>query len=135
MFVKRIVVATVTAIGATTAVVAAHAGTSTVVQPVAASVPAFDHIVLVMFENKKYSTINGSSSASYFNQLAAKSAKFTKSFAITHPSQPNYVALFSGSTQGIKDDDCVDLGAKANLATQLTGTGKSFTGYSEGMPS
>jgi hypothetical protein len=136
MFVKRIAVATMAAAGIAATVVGSPTDTFTAVKPVAASVPAFDHIVLVMFENKKYSSINGSSSASYFNQLAAQSAKFTKSFGITHPSQPNYVALFSGATQGIDDDACpMNLGAKENLATQLAGAGKKFAGYSEAMPS
>ena len=137
MFWKRIAVATLAAAGVATGVVTAHTDTSTAAtRPTAAAVPAFDHIVLVMFENKKYSSINGSSSASYFNQLGSQSAKFTKSFAITHPSQPNYIALFSGATHGVTGDDCpADLGAKENLATQLAGAGKKFTGYSEAMPS
>ncbi|MET9002657.1 alkaline phosphatase family protein [Amycolatopsis sp. Hca4] len=119
------------------AVTAATAGAEpAAVRPTAAAVPAFDHIVLVMFENKKYSSINGSSSAPYFNTLASQSAKFTSSFAITHPSQPNYVALFSGATQGVTDDTCpANLGAKANLGRQLIDAGKTFKGYSEAMPS
>ncbi|MGV9366999.1 alkaline phosphatase family protein [Amycolatopsis sp. NPDC003731] len=120
------------------AVTAAVTGTGepAAVRPTAAAVPAFDHIVLVMFENKKYSSINGSSSAPYFNTLASQSAKFTNSFAITHPSQPNYVALFSGATQGVTDDSCpANLGAKANLGRQLIDAGKTFKGYSEAMPS
>jgi hypothetical protein len=133
MFRTRIAVTIAAATLATVGVVTAD--TTAQVQPVAATVPQFDHIVLVMFENKKYSSINGSSSAPYFNSLAAQGAKFTQSFAITHPSQPNYVALFSGSPQGITDDSCKDLGTKANLASQLAGAGKSFKGYSEAMPS
>jgi len=132
------------AVFAAAALVTAGAITTTVVtrtaepavQPAAATVPAFDHIVLVMFENKKYSSINGSSSAPYFNTLASQSAKFTSSYAITHPSQPNYVALFSGATQGVTDDSCpANLGAKANLGQQLIAAGKTFKGYSEAMPS
>jgi acid phosphatase len=128
--------ATLVTAGVVTAVVVTGTDEPTAVQPTASTVPAFDHIVLVMFENKKYSSINGSSSAPYFNTLASQSAKFTNSFAITHPSQPNYVALFSGATQGVTDDTCpANLGAKANLGQQLIGAGKTFKGYSEAMPS
>jgi hypothetical protein len=141
MFRTRIAVAvaaaTLATAGLVTAVSVSHdvaAGPG--VQRVAAAVPQFDHIVLVMFENKKYSSINGSSSAPYFNSLAVQGAKFTQSFAITHPSQPNYVALFSGSPQGITSDACpANLGAKDNLGAQLIGAGKTFKGYSEAMPS
>ncbi|KDN24196.1 alkaline phosphatase family protein [Amycolatopsis rifamycinica] len=137
---KRIFAAFAAAALVTAGVVTAAVVTGTdepaAVRPTAAAVPAFDHIVLVMFENKKYSSINGSSSAPYFNSLASQSAKFTNSFAITHPSQPNYVALFSGATQGVTDDSCpANLGAKANLGRQLIDAGKTFKGYSEAMPS
>jgi hypothetical protein len=102
----------------------------------AASVPQPDHIVLVMFENKKYSQINNVSTAAYFNSLAAQGAKFSKSFAITHPSQPNYIALFSGSTQGVTNDDCPkNFTGKENLGHQLAAAGFTFKGYSESMPS
>lgn len=103
---------------------------------VAAGVSRPDHVVLVMFENKKYSSINGSSSAPYFNSLAGQGAKFTNSFAITHPSEPNYIALLSGSTQGVTDDSCpVSFTNKENLAHQLIAAGFTFKGYSEAMPS
>jgi acid phosphatase len=136
---KRIMVAlaaaTLATAGAVTAVAVSNIPAAAV-QPAASVVPPFDHIVLVMFENKKYSSINGSSSAPYFNSLASQGAKFTSSFAITHPSQPNYVALFSGSPQGITDDSCpINLGNNINLGSQLTGAGKTFKGYSEAMPS
>jgi len=104
--------------------------------PVAASVPAYDHIVMVMFENHQYSQINGSSSAPYFNSLASQGAKFTQSFGVTHPSQPNYLAMFSGSTQGNTNDNCpLSWGNNNNFAAQLIAAGKTFKQYSEAMPS
>jgi acid phosphatase len=99
----------------------------------AASVPRFDHIVLVMFENKASSQITASS-APYFTSLAAQGAKFTQSYAITHPSQPNYIALFSGGTQGVTSDSCPKNFSVNNLGAQLIGAGLSFKGYSESMP-
>jgi acid phosphatase len=99
-------------------------------------VPRPDHTVIVIFENHSYSQINGSSSAPYFNSLAAQGAKFTNSHATTHPSEPNYLALFSGSTQGVTNDACpVNFTGKANLGSQLIAAGLTFTGYSESMPS
>lgn len=100
----------------------------------ATSVPGFDHIVLVMFENKAASQIT-SSSAPYFASLAAQGASFSQSYAITHPSQPNYIALFSGSAQGVTNDDCPKTFSGNNLGEQLIAAGLSFTGYSESMPS
>ena len=74
--------------------------------PVANGVPRPDHVVIVIEENHSYSEIIGSSAAPYINSLAAQGALFTQSYAITHPSQPNYLDLFSGSNQGVTDDSC-----------------------------
>ncbi|HJQ47212.1 MAG TPA: alkaline phosphatase family protein [Amycolatopsis sp.] len=100
----------------------------------AAAVPTYDHIVLVMFENHAYSQIT-SSSAPYFTSLAGQGAKFTQSYGVTHPSEPNYLAIFSGSTQGITDDSCPHTFTGNNLGNQLITAGKSFKSYSESMPS
>jgi phosphatidylinositol-3-phosphatase len=95
-----------------------------------------DHVVVVVFENKSASQIDGSPAAPYFNSLMAESAILTNYRAVTHPSQPNYLALFSGSTQDVTDDRCpLNLGARPNLARQLIDSGHTFVGYSEGLPS
>jgi len=100
----------------------------------AGSVPRPDHVVIVIEENHGYGEIIGSASAPYINSLAQQGALFTHSFAITHPSEPNYLALFSGSTQGLTDDSCPNTFAAANLASQLLAAGFSFAGYSESLP-
>ncbi|GAA3297738.1 acid phosphatase [Dactylosporangium vinaceum] len=129
MSIRRVVLAL-----ATTALVATGLTAAAPFAEAATSVPRFDHIVLVMFENRAYSQINGVSSAPYLNSLATQGAKFTKSYAITHPSQPNYIALFSGSTQGVTSDDCPKNFTGTNLHSQLAGAGLTFKGYSESMP-
>jgi acid phosphatase len=100
-----------------------------------ATLPVPAHVVVVMEENHSYSEIIGSSDAPYINSLAAEGASFTNIHAITHPSQPNYLALFSGSTQGVTDDSCPHSFSVANLASELIAAKKTFTGYSEGLPS
>src|SRR5205823_11590753 len=71
----------------------------------AASPPAtYDHVVWVVMENKGYSSIIGSSSAPYVNRLARQCGSASRFFAEAHPSLPNYIAMTSGSTQGITDD-------------------------------
>jgi hypothetical protein len=97
-------------------------------------VPRPDHVVIVIFENHQQPQVIGSSSAPYINSLAQTGANFTQSFGVTHPSQPNYLALFSGSTQGISNDSCPHTFANANLGKQVLDAGLSFAGYSEGLP-
>lgn len=101
----------------------------------AVGVPRPDHVVVVVMENRSYSAIIGSPSAPYINSLKAGGASFTRSFAVAHPSEPNYLALFSGSTQGLTDDSCPHTYSGENLGHQLTSAGVTFKGYSESMPS
>src|SRR5437762_124224 len=103
-----------------------------------AAPPKPDHVVIVIEENHSYSQIIGSASAPYINSLAGQGALFTQSFAITHPSQPNYLHFFSGSAQGVTDDTCPPPGspyAAANLGAELIAKGFTFGGYSEDLPS
>jgi len=94
-----------------------------------------DHIVVVIFENKHRSSVIGNSRAPYLNKLARQGANMTRSYGITHPSQPNYLALFSGSTHGVSSDACLQkFKTKQNLGSQLRKAGYSFTGYAEALP-
>ncbi len=105
-------------------------GTAAVPSPAARP----DHIVVVVFENKSYDQVVAAR-APWLHALMAQAAVFTDAHGVTHPSQPNYLALFSGSTQGVTDDHCpVRLGTRPNLARSLLDAGRSFTGFSEGLP-
>jgi acid phosphatase len=97
-------------------------------------VPRPDHVIIVIEENKSYEQIIGNKDAPYINGLARKGALFTNSYALTHPSQPNYLALFSGSTHGVQDDRCPLSLTGPNLATELRNHGLTFAIYSESLP-
>ncbi len=97
--------------------------------------PRPDHVVIVIEENRAYSHIIGNRAAQYINALANRGALFSRSFAVTHPSQPNYLALFAGSTMGVADDACPFSFSTENLATRLSSAGFTFATYSESLPS
>ncbi len=103
-----------------------------------AQVPTPDHIVIVVLENRYFNNIVGYQYAPYINDsLIAKGALFTQSFGLAHPSQPNYIHLFSGSNQGVTTDDNpknVPF-TTANLGASLLAKGLTFTGFAEDMPS
>jgi hypothetical protein len=103
--------------------------------PVAATIPRPEHVLLVVEENKPYSEIIGNPAAPYINKLAMRGALFTRSYGVAHPSQPNYLALFSGSTQGVGDDACGYHFFGPNLASALISAGLSFVTYAEDLPS
>jgi len=92
-------------------------------------------VLVAVFENEDAADIVGSSDAPYLSSLADAGAEFSNAHGETHPSQPNYLALFSGSTHGVEDDHCpLELDGD-NLGSQLLTAGLSFVGYSEGLPS
>ena len=99
-----------------------------------AAVPSPSHVVVVVEESHAYSQIIGSGNAPYINTLASQGALFTNSHGVAHPSQPNYLDLFSGSNQGVTNDTCPHTFSVASLESELNAAGKSFTGYSEGLP-
>jgi phospholipase C len=88
-------------------------------------------------ENHAYSQVIGSSSAPYENELAAQCGLATNYKATTHPSLPNYIAMTSGDTQGVTDDNgpsSHQLSA-ASIFSQVKGAGGSWRSYQESMPS
>jgi phosphatidylinositol-3-phosphatase len=93
------------------------------------------YVQLVIFENESYDEVIGSSQAPYITSLSKAWANMTQSFAITHPSEPNYLSLFSGSTQGVTSDACPVNFNVANLGSELLAAKISFRGYAESMPS
>ena len=98
------------------------------------SLPRPDHIVIVVEENKSFSQIIGNADAPYINALAKRGVLFTNSYGVTHPSQPNYLALFTGSTRGIGSNACPLELQGENLGGALIARGLSFVSYSESMP-
>ncbi|MDB5030864.1 alkaline phosphatase family protein [Mucilaginibacter sp.] len=98
----------------------------------------YDHVIVVIEENHGYNALIGSPNAPYINQLANDGALFTDSHGVTHPSQPNYLALFSGSVQNTIGDEClvtITPYTSPNLGGALIGSGLTFNGYAETMPS
>lgn len=99
-----------------------------------AALPRPRHVVVVIMENQNLDQVVGNPDAPYLNQLISDGALFTQDSAITHPSQPNYLALFSGGTQGVTGDSCPHSFAAPNLAGQLLDAHLGFALYAEDLP-
>ena len=101
----------------------------------ASQVPGFAHVVVIVEENHSADSVLGNTAAPFINSLAAGGALMTRSYAVGHPSQPNYLALFAGDTFGVDSDACpLNLGDAPNLASELLAAGHTFGGFSEGLP-
>ena len=96
--------------------------------------PKPDHVVIVIEENHAFGQIIDSPAAPYLNALARKGALLTNSYGVTHPSQPNYIALFAGTIEGVNGNVCPMLLTGPNMASALAEAGQSFTGYAEDLP-
>ena len=83
-------------------------------------------------ENRDASAITASSMP-YLVGLARAYGRADQFYAITHPSPPNYLAFWSGSTQGVTDD-AVHTFAATSLANQMTSVGRSWRTYAQDYP-
>ena len=120
-----------------------------------AAVPHYDHILVIVEENKGYATVLDRGYAPNISRLAKTYGLATSMYAEVHPSEANYIALLGGDTFGIHDDDswsCVAgstepncKGSDApgfpphlidgpNLASQLRAKGLAWRAYLQDLP-
>ncbi len=107
------------------------------------TLPVYDHILIIIEENKDYDQIIGNPGALYINTVLRKEgANFTRMYGEEHFSQGNYFWLFSGDNHSIGFFDRVPSAetdpeypfAAENMGAQLIARGLSFKGYSENLP-
>ena len=101
-------------------------------------VPDYDHIFLIVEENKAFNDVVGSKNAPYINQLIANGSLLANYHATAHPSLPNYLELTSGTNDGIRSD-CSPPGKSCeasvrNIADEIEESGRSWKEYAESMP-
>ncbi len=95
----------------------------------------FEHIAVIVMENKSFKDIVGNKSARYINSLINKYGLLANYHAVTRPSLPNYIALIGGSTFEI-NSNCADCFLSGdNLTDQLEKYHKTWKAYMESMPS
>ena len=111
-----------------------------------AAPPRYDHVVIVVEENRTPAQIIGDLvNAPYINSLASAGVRLSSYFAIEHPSQPNYLQLFSGANQGVVDDNLPPNFSTTptssypftapNLAAEIIAAGFTFAGYCDELES
>jgi hypothetical protein len=94
-------------------------------------------IMVVMMENESNSDIIGNPALPYVTSLAADYGSATQSYALTHPSLPNYLEIVSGSNEGVTDDNppsSHSFPTVPTLASQLVAAGYSCDAYAENLP-
>ena len=103
--------------------------------PPPSSVPGYDHVFVVYMENEDYGNIIGNTAqAPYINSLTAKGSVLTQSYATTHPSDPNYVALAAGGLYGLTNNSITTTTIDApHLGNSTEAAGKTWKSYVENM--
>ncbi len=97
-------------------------------------VPNFDHIVIIVLENKESGTVLGNADMPNFNKLANDHTLLTQFYAITHPSLPNYLALIGGDTFGVTTDCHSCFVSAPSLPDLIEASGRTWKTYQEDMP-
>jgi phosphatidylinositol-3-phosphatase len=92
----------------------------------------FQHVWVIMMENTGFDALIGNPNAPWINQAAATYGLATSAFGVTHPSQPNYIAATSGSTNGVADDNDTTIDVP-NIVDQLESHGKTWKAYMQNL--
>jgi hypothetical protein len=100
--------------------------------PTTPSGGAIDHVVVVWLENEEATAITATSMP-YLYSLSSAYGRSDQFYGVAHPSLPNYLAFWSGSTQGVTDDGTYNLNA-ANLSSQMAAAGRSWRTYAQNYP-
>ena len=122
-FMYRIGIAVIFAIGMMVPLVAsAHTDVSN------GKLKNFQHVFVIMMENTGYGSLINNPNAPWINMAAKTYGLATNYYGVTHPSQPNYIAATSGSTNGVPDDNDITINVP-NIVDQIEGSGRTWKAY------
>jgi len=96
------------------------------------SIAPFKHVFVIMMENTSFSSLIGNPNAPWINRAAKTYGFATNYTGVTHPSQPNYIASTSGSTNGVTSDSTVTINVP-NIVDQLEAHGKTWKAYMQSI--
>ena len=92
----------------------------------------FQHVFVIMMENTGSDTLIGNANAPFINSAIANFGFASNYFGVTHPSQPNYIAITSGSTHGVTNDNDVTINVP-NVADQIEASGRTWKSYNQSL--
>ena len=96
----------------------------------ASAASTFSNMLLIILENTNYQSAIADPNLKAF---ASSGVLFSNWLAIGHPSQPNYIAMTSGSTNGITSDNSKTINVM-NIADLLEAKGLTWKSYQENWP-
>ena len=95
---------------------------------------ALDRVFIIVLENHSEHSVIGDPNAPFITSLAQTYGEATNYFGVTHPSEPNYVAMISGSNWWINNDNPANRFDHTNLIDELDAAHMSWGAYMEALP-
>src|SRR5438105_2809352 len=92
----------------------------------------FQHVFIIMMENTGYTSLIGNPNAPWINFAASTYGLATRYFGVSHPSQPNYIAATSGSTNGVANDNDTTINVP-NIVDQIEASGRTWKAYMQSL--
>lgn len=102
--------------------------------PTPTTIPAADHVFVVMLENHGFNQVIGSPTMPYLNSLASAHSLATNYFANTHPSIGNYFMLTTGNIE-TNNDAFTGTVSSDSIPRAFAAAGKTWKAYMESLPS
>jgi len=101
--------------------------------PTPTTVPAADHVFVILLENHAFAQVIGSPAMPYLNSLATQHALATNYFANTHPSIGNYFMLTTGNIE-TNNDAFTGTDSSDSIPRAFAAAGKTWKAYMESLP-
>ncbi|HEY6279636.1 MAG TPA: alkaline phosphatase family protein [Streptosporangiaceae bacterium] len=93
-----------------------------------------DRVFVIMLENHSQQSVIGDANTPYITSLAQQYGEATQYYGVTHPSEPNYIAMISGSNWFTNNDNPANRFDHTNLIDELEAAHISWGAYMEALP-
>ena len=123
------------ATGTTTAPTTSTGSTAATGTTGTSAATGYSHVVVLIEENYDGPAVVGGSAAPYLKGLAAQGEYWPSYHGVSHPSEPNYLALFTGATQGADGSDNCIAATAPSIIGEATAAGVTAGGYIETLAS
>jgi phosphatidylinositol-3-phosphatase len=93
-----------------------------------------DRAFVIVLENHSQKSVIGDPNTPFITSLAQKYGEAADYFGVTHPSEPNYIAMIGGSNWFINNDDPANRFDHTNLVDELEAKHIGWGAYMEALP-
>src|ERR1700722_11510640 len=93
-----------------------------------------DRVFIIVLENHSEKSVIGDPNTPYITSLAQRYGEASNYYGVTHPSEPNYIAMTSGSNWDTNTDNPANRFDHTNIVDELDVHHVSWGAYMDAMP-